>query len=165
MNKMQEVRMEKVVLSIGGTAEALEKGTKLLEIITGKKAAKQKSNKRIPSFGVRPGLEVGCLVTLRGKTAEELLKRLLLPINNTLSRKQISENTFSFGIKEYIEISGMQYQRDIGIMGLDVTVSFSRAGKRVKLKKIKRGRIPRRQQISKEEIISFMKEKFNTEVK
>ena len=47
-------------------------------------------------------------------------------------------------------------------MGFDVTIVFRRMGKRVVLKKIKRGRIPVRHRISKEEIIKFMEEKFNT---
>ncbi|MBI5871705.1 50S ribosomal protein L5 [archaeon] len=164
-NKMQEIRIEKVVLSIGGTADKLEKGVKLLNRISEEKTSKIKSAKRIPSFGVRPGLEVGCMVTLRGGKAIELLKRLLSSINNTLRKKQISENSFTFGIKEYIEIPGMQYQRDIGIIGLDVTVSFYRAGKRVKIKKIKRGKVPKRQNVSKEEIIKFMEANFNTNFK
>ena len=37
---------------------------------------------------------------------------------------------------------------------------FVRAGKRTGLKKIKKGKIPKKQRISKEEIIKFMKENF-----
>jgi len=158
---MREIKIEKVVLSMGGTGDNLEKGVKLLEILSGKKPAKMKSNKRIPSLEVRPGLEVGAMVTIR-KDAKEFLEKMLAAIDNILKRKQISENNFSFGIKEYIEIPGAEYQRDIGIMGLDVTVVFKRAGKRIKLKKIKKGKVPKRQRISKEEIIKFMEEKFKT---
>lgn len=160
--KMQAIKIEKIVLSIGGTAEQLEKGVKLLKLITGKKPAKMKSHKRIPAFGVRPGLEVGAMVTIR-KNINEILKRMLVVIDNKLRKKQISTNNFSFGIKEYIEIPGMEYQRDIGIMGLDVTVVFKRAGKRSGIKKIKRGKIPARQKITSEEIIKFMEENFQTE--
>lgn len=161
MNKMKEIRIEKVVLSIGGTADNLEKGFKLLKMLTGKNPAKMKSRKRIPSLGVRPKLEVGAVVTLRRGT-EEMLRRLLATKDNTLKKSQISENSFSFGVKEYIEIPGVEYQREIGIRGFDATVTFKRAGKRVKLKKIKRGKIPKRNEISKEEIIKFMEEKFKT---
>jgi large subunit ribosomal protein L5 len=161
MNKMREIKIEKVVLSVGGTAEELEKGVKLLKLLTGRNPAKMKSKRRIPSLGVRPKLEVGTVVTIR-KNAEEILKKMLATIDNTLKKKQISENNFSFGVKEYIEIPGIEYQRDIGIRGFDVTVVFKRAGRRVKLKKIKRGRIPTRQVISKEEIIKFMEDKFKT---
>ncbi len=160
-NIMRKIKIEKVVLSIGGTGEDLEKGVKLLKLISGKKPAKIKSKRRIPSFDVRPGLEVGTVVTLR-KNLEELLTKMLATIDNVLKKKQISENNFSFGVKEYIEIPGIEYQRDIGIMGFDVTIVFKRSGRRVSLKKIKRGKIPKRQVISKEEIINFMENKFKT---
>ena len=120
------------------------------------------SNKRIPSLGVRPGLEIGAVVTIR-KGKEEVLKRLFIAIENKLKKKQISENNFSFGIKEYIEIPGVEYQRDLGILGFDVTVAFKRTGRRVKLKKVKRGKIPKRQVITREEIIKFMEKEFGIE--
>ena len=161
MNPMKRVILEKVVLSIGGSGDNLEKGFKLLKLLTGKNPAKKMSKKRIPSLGVRPGLEVGAVVTIR-KNLGDFLKRMLATTDNTLKKKQVSENSFSFGIKEYIEIPGMEYQRDIGIRGLDVTVTFKRAGKRIKLKKIKAGKVPKRQNVSKEEIIKFMEENFKT---
>ena len=160
-NLMRKIKIEKVVLSVGGVAEELEKGIKLLEIITGKKPARLKSRKRIPNFGVRPNLEVGGVVTMR-QSLNEFLKRMLVAVDNTLKTKQISTNNFSFGIKEYIEIPKVEFQRDIGIRGLDVTVVFKRAGRRVRIKKIKAGKIPARQAIPKEEIIKFMEENFDT---
>jgi len=164
MNLMREIKIEKVVLSIGGIGDTLEKGVKLLTLISGKKPAKMRSTKRIPTLGVRPKLEIGTVVTLR-KDVETILKRMLIAIDNKLRKKQISENNFSFGVREYLEIPGIEYQRDIGIMGFDVTVVFKRTGRRVKLRKIKRGKIPKRQMISKDEIIKFMEEKFQTEFK
>jgi large subunit ribosomal protein L5 len=161
-NPMRKVKIEKVVLSIGGTAEDLEKGIKLLKILTERNPARMKSRKRIPSLGVRPKLEVGAVVTIR-KKPEELLRRLLSTRDNTLKKSQISENNFSFGVEEYIEIPGTEYQRDIGIRGLDVTVVFKRTGRRVKLRKAKRGKVPKRQNIPKEEIIKFMEENFQTQ--
>lgn len=158
---MREIKIEKLVLSVGGTEDKLEKGIKLLELITGAKAAKMKTRKRIPSLNVRPNLNVGAVITLRRNT-EALLKRLLISIENRLRKKQVSENTFSFGIKEYIEIPGMEYQRDLGILGLDVTVTFTRAGKRIQLRRIGKKSLPKKQRISREEIIKYMEEKFQT---
>ena len=160
-NPMREIKIEKVVLSIGGKADELEKGVKLLQILTNRKPAKMISRKRIPSWSVRPKLEVGAVVTLR-KDIEEFLNRLLVAKDNTLKKSQISENNFSFGIEEYIEIPGTEYVRELGIRGFDVTVVFKRAGRRVKLRKVKKGRIPKKQVISREEIIKFMEEKFST---
>jgi large subunit ribosomal protein L5 len=161
MNPMRRIKIEKVVLNVGGTGEELEKGFKLLKLLTGRIPAKMKSKKRIPELGIRPNLEVGAMVTVR-KKLEELLKKMLSTRDNELKKNQVSENNFSFGIKEYIEIPDVEYQRDIGIKGLDVTVVFKRTGRRIKSKKIKRGRIPKRQNISREEIIKFMEENFKT---
>ena len=160
-NPMRKIKIEKVVLSAGGTGDNLEKAVKLLNLVTGQKPAKMKTRKRIPTLGVRPDLEVGTVVTIR-KNVDEFLKRVLVAVENTLRNKQVSTNNFSFGIKEYIEIPGMEYQREIGIIGFDVTVVFKRSGRRVRLKKIKAGRVSQRQNIPKEEIIKFMEENFKT---
>ncbi len=160
-NIMRKVKIEKVVLNIGGTADYLEKGVKLLKLLTGRNPSRMKSRKRIPTLGVRPGLEVGAVVTIR-KDVENVLKRMLSAVDNKVRKKQISINNFSFGIKEYLEIPGMEYQREIGVMGFDVTVVFKRSGRRVKLKKVKAGKYPKRQMIPKEEIIKFMEENFET---
>ena len=166
-NPMREIKIEKVVLSCGATGLDLEKSKKLLEMLSGKKVQiiKAGPKRRIPAFNVKPGLELGTKVTLRKKEAIEILRRLLGAIDNTLSESQISENSFSFGIHEYIEIPGVEYKREIGIRGLNVTVVFIRPGVRVKRKKIKSSRIPAKQIISPEEIIRFMEENFKTKIK
>jgi large subunit ribosomal protein L5 len=161
-NSMRDIFIEKVVLSCGATGQELEKAEKLIEFLSGMKAQIIASQKRIPDFNVRPGLEVGTRVTIRGEKAIQLLRRFLAAEDNKLKEKQISENHFSFGIKEYIEIPGVEYQRDIGIRGLNITVDFARAGLRTKRKKIKAGHIPRKQFISKEEIIQYMEDNFKT---
>ena len=162
-NIMRQIKIERVVLNVGGTEEKLERGKILLEKLTGKKASKVKATKRIPTWGVRPGLEVGVKVTLRGQEAKDFLKRVLEGINNTLKTKQFQSNFVSFGIKEYIEIPSMEYIREVGIMGFEVSVVFTRAGKRVGLKKIKRGK-PKRQQIDAEEIMDYFENNFQTKI-
>jgi len=163
VNIMKEIKLEKVILNIGGVAEKLDKGVILLEAISGKKAIKVKAIKRIPTWNVRPGLEVGTKVTLRGEDALAMVKKLLPAIDNTLKENQIQPNCFSFGIHEYIEIPGVEYIREVGIMGFEVTVVFSRAGKAVEKKKVKRGK-SRRLTISQEEIEDYVVSKFGTEI-
>jgi large subunit ribosomal protein L5 len=162
-NIMRTIKIERIVLNIGGVEDKLNKGFILLQKISGKKPVKVKAKKRIPTWGVRPGLEVGVKVTLRDKKAEEMLKILLGGISNTLKEKQIQKNFVSFGIKEYIEIPGVEYIREVGIMGFEVTIVFSRPSKRIGLKKAKRG-IAKRQEILPEEIIKFMEDKFETKI-
>ena len=165
INIMRKIKIEKVVLSIGATGEALDRGEKLLQRLTERKPVRRTSRKRIPSLGVRPGLQVGVMVTLRGEEAIAILKRLLDSVDSIIKRKQLTENSFTFGIKEYIEIPGMQYQRDIGIIGLDVSVTFVRAGKRVERKKLKSGKLPKRQHVSEEEIADYIQENLGVKFK
>jgi len=156
---MREIRIEKLVLNVGGIDDKLEKNAKLIEILTGKKPAKRQTRKRIPALNVRPKLNVGAVITMR-RDFEPLLKKLLVAVDNRIKKKQVSENTFSFGIKEYIEIPGLEYQRDIGITGFDVTLTFKRAGKRIQLRRIRKKSLPKKQRVSPEEIIKYMEEKF-----
>jgi large subunit ribosomal protein L5 len=157
---MREIKIEKIVIGVGGSEDKLEKNLKLIEILTGRKAAKMETRKRIPTLGVRPKLKVGAVITIR-RNFDPVLKRVLAAVDNKIRKKQLSENTFSFGIKEYIEVPGLEYQRDIGITGFDVTITFSRAGKRVQLRRIRKHHVPKKQRISEEEIIKYMEEKFN----
>ena len=86
MNSMREIRIEKLTLNVGaGTdQEVLKKGMKLLKNLTGIEPVKTVSNKRIPAWGVRPGLPVGCKLTLRGAVIIPLVKRLLVAKENKL---------------------------------------------------------------------------------
>ncbi|MBD3249687.1 50S ribosomal protein L5 [Candidatus Woesearchaeota archaeon] len=164
MNPMRTIRIEKITLNIGaGKDQAkLEKGIKLLESITGIKPVKTVSNKRIPAWGVRPGLPIGCKLTLRDKKAAELLKRLLDSRENTLSMKQFDSNgNVSFGISEYINIPEVKYDPEIGIMGLEVCISLERPGFRIKRRKQLKKKIPASHKITKEEAVEFMKKNFN----
>ena len=162
-NKMRDIKLDKVILNIGGVGEKLEKGEILLKAIAEKKPIKVRAVKRIPTWNVRPGLEVGVKVTIRGADALAMVKKLLPAIDNTLKEKQIQKNCFSFGIHEYIEIPGVEYIREVGIMGFEVSVVFSRAGKAVEKKKVKRGK-SRRLSVSREEIENYLVSNFKTEI-
>jgi large subunit ribosomal protein L5 len=163
-NVMEKPRIGKVILSAGATGPNLDKSKALLELISKMKAQIIKSGprRRIPSFGVKPNMPLGARTTLRDKKAIDVLKKLLGAIDNTLKKKQVENNHFSFGIKEYIDIPGVEYVREIGIRGFNVTVVFNKPGLRVKMKKIKRGKFPKKQNVSKDEIIKFMEENFKT---
>lgn len=162
-NPMRRIKIEKVLVSCGAVGADLEKAKKLLQFLTGMKPQVIASTKRIPNFDVSPGLEVGTRVTLRGEKAIQLLKQFLGALSNALAESQVSENHFSFGIEEYIEIPGTEYQRDIGIRGLNVTVVFVRPGLRVKRKKIKSSKVAKKQNVPPEEIIKYMEDNFQTE--
>lgn len=163
---MREIRVEKVVLNIGcgGEPEKIERGRKLLEYLTGRKAFITKSKRR-STFGIAKGKPIGAMVTLRKKPATEFLKKALQAVGNKLSIKQFdAEGNFSFGIKEYIDIPGVRYQPEIGILGLDVCVSLERPGFRIKRRRAQKRKIPKEHRIIREEAIEWVKKEFGVKV-
>ena len=163
---MRRIEIEKVTLNIGcgGDLEKIEKAKRLLEILTNQKPCITLSKKR-STFGIARGKPVGVKVTLRKKKAEEFLKLALSAIGNKLKSSQFdNEGNFSFGIKEYIEIPGIKYIPEIGILGMDVCVTLKRPGYRIKYRKVQKRKIPKTHKISREEAINWVKEKFGVEV-
>src|SRR3989344_6023917 len=92
-NPMKAIRIEKLTLNVGAgkNPAKLEKSMKLLKDITGIEPVKTFTIKRIPSWGLRPGLPIGCKLTLRKSAANELLPRLLKAKENRLREKQFDE--------------------------------------------------------------------------
>ncbi len=166
MNVMRSPRIEKITLNVGAgkDLEKLEKGMKLIKAIAGVEPVKTVTKKRIPAWGIRPGLPIGCKLTLRKDKAVELLRRLLRAKDNKLKPEQFDDCNVSFGIPEYIDIPGVEYDHSIGIMGLEVCVTFERPGFRVKRRRLRRKKIPKKHRLTKEEIIKFVQEKFNVQV-
>ena len=162
---MKEIRIAKITLNVGvgKNEETMRKGLVLLQAITHQKPIKTTTKKRIPGWGLRPGLTIGCKVTIR-KEAPELLKRLLAAKGNKLSHRNFdASGNFSFGIQEYIDIPGMEYDPELKIMGLEVAVTLQRPGFRIKNRKIKNTGIGKNHLISKSDAIQFV-QNLGTEV-
>ncbi|MBU4500966.1 MAG: 50S ribosomal protein L5 [Nanoarchaeota archaeon] len=164
---MRTIKIEKVTLNIGTgePGDKLEKAKKLLGTISGMKAVPTASNKRIPTWKVRPGLQIGCRVTIRGEKAKELLKRLLQGVENTLPEVKFDrQGNFSFGVPEYLDVPELKYDAEIGVIGFNVAVTLKRAGFRIKHRKLKKKKIPVKNKITKEESIEFVKKEFGTQI-
>jgi len=164
---MRKLRIGKVTLNIGAgkDEEKLKKGRKLLKMITGIEPVNTRTSKRIPSWGLRPGLAIGAKITLRYQQAREILKRLLESQDNLLSLENFDEQgNLSFGVAEYIDIPGINYDPEIKIMGLEAAVTLERPGFRIKRRRIKKRPISKKHQISKNESIDFMKKEFGIKI-
>lgn len=167
MNKSKEIKIEKITLNVGaGTSpESVNKGFKLLESLSGAKPVRTITKKRIPTWGVRPGLAIGCKVTLRGNKAEELLRRLLKSKKDTLFIKNFDDyGNLSFGIKEYLDIPGAKYDAEIGIRGLETAITLQRAGFRIKRRRLQKKSIGKKHKITPVEAMEFIKTKFGVEI-
>ena len=166
-NKMRGIKVEKVTLNMGTgqPGDKLDKAMKLLTTITNMKTVQTKTQKRIPTWGLRPNLAIGCKVTVRKKKGEEILKRLLKALDNKLNQNKFDNSgNVSFGIKEYIDIPGVPYNMEIGIIGLEAAVTLERPGYRIKKRKLKKSKIPTRHKITKKESMEFMNKIFNVEI-
>ncbi len=167
MTVMKNVRIEKITLNIGvGEAgDKLNKGFKLLEKITNAKPVQTITMKRIPSWGLRPKLPIGIKVTLRGKKAEDVLSRLFKALDNKINIKKFDKNgNLSFGIKEYLDIPGVEYDPGIGVIGLEVAVTLGRPGFRIKRRKLNPSKVGVRHLLNKEDSKLFIENKFNVKV-
>lgn len=167
-NPMRQIEIEKITLNIGAgkNEEELKRALKLLKKLTNKKPIETVTNKRVPGWNIRPGLAIGAKVTLRGKEAQEMLPRLLEVKENIISQRNFdNQGNLSFGIPEYIDIPGIEYDPELKILGLEVALTLERPGFRIKRRKVKKKKIPQRHKITKEEAIQFMKDKYNIKIK
>jgi len=164
---MRKPRISKVTINIGvgESGERLTKAEKMLESLVGQKPIRRRAKQTNRDFGIRRGEPIAVKVTLRGKKAEEMLKRLLAAVDNRLKAGNFDEHgNFCFGIEEHINIPGVEYDPEIGIFGMDVCVTLERPGFRVAKRKRQRHKIPRKHKLTREEGIVFAMEEFKVEV-
>jgi large subunit ribosomal protein L5 len=164
---MKRPFLEKIVLNIGVGigGEELEKAASVLETITNQKSIKTVSKTNVKEFNLRKGRPIGTKVTVRGKNAEKLLKKLLIVNNNKILKKSFDDyGNFGFGITEHITIPGIEYDNTIGIWGLDCVGRIVRPGMRVKFRRKTPCKIPQHHYVSREETKYFLKQNFGVEI-
>jgi len=157
---MQEVLIEKVVVNmgIGADPEKMKRAEQVMQLLTERKPIKTFGTKRIPDWGVRPGVKLGLKVTLRGEKAAEFLKRTLMAKENRIkSRSFDNAGNFGFGIKEHIDLPNVKYDPKLGIIGFDVLVALKKRGYRIKMRKIRKEKVGKKQRVTTEEAKEFVK--------
>lgn len=166
-NPMKQVLLDKVTvnLGVGQPGDELEKATKIIEIITGTKVVKTKCKVRQPTWGLRPGLNIGIKATLRGEKAREFLEKALTAKDKTLNKKCFDRRgNFGFGIKEHIDMPNVRYDPKLGIVGFDVLVTLKRRGYRVKRRKIGKAKVGNNQVLSANDAIKFVQGEYGVVV-
>ena len=160
---MLQPKIDKVTINIGvGEAgERLAKAETVLEKLTEQKPLRVKAKITNPDFGIKRGMPIGCKVTLRKEKALKFLERAFEAIGNKLKRSSFDKpGNLAFGIKEHIDIPKMKYDPSLGIFGMDVCVTFGRAGYRIKERKHERRKLPKKHIIRPEETIAFLRNAF-----
>lgn len=160
-----KIQKATVNMSVGQSGETLEKAVRVLEQLTGQKPVKRKAKQTIRDFGIRKGEPIACVVTLRKDRAVEFLTKALEAVENKISKSCFdNKGNFSFGIKEHIEIPGTRYRPELGIFGLDVSLTLERAGYRVKRRKRAKSSIGTRHLLTPEEAFVYVKDTMSVDV-
>ncbi|MFH1473709.1 MAG: 50S ribosomal protein L5 [Candidatus Aenigmatarchaeota archaeon] len=165
MNPMRSIRIEKITVNIGcgDSGEKLEKAKQLLAELTKKKIVVTRTHGRT-TFGMAQNRPIGCKVTIRGNDAKEFLKKALVAAEKKLPRTVFdSTGNFSFGVKEHIDIPGVNYDPNIGIFGMDVSVTLERPGFRIKKKKLS-SKVGKKHLIKPEEAIEWVTKNFEVQI-
>ena len=160
-------RIEKVTINIGvGEAgERLNKAQSVLQNLTGHKPVVTLSKTTNKDWAIRKDMPIGCKVTLRGNDANGFLKEALSTRENKISDYSFdNEGNVSFGIPDHTIFKTQKYDPNIGIFGMDISVTIGRPGYRVKRRRIARRRIPHKHRVKKEETMKYLSDKFNVEV-
>src|SRR3989344_5289498 len=95
---------------------------------------------------------------------EDLLKKGLKLLQKLSPKNFDMEGNFAFGIPEYIEIEGLEYDPELKIIGLEVAVTLERRGFRIKHRKIKAKEVGKAHRLNKEESIAFMQKKLGVTI-
>lgn len=167
INKMQQAYIDKVTVNVcvGNDKQGMDKAEKLLRKLTDKNPVKNTAKRRLATWQIRPGLPIGFKVTLRGEDAKKFLTWMVESKNKQIKGSSFDTfGNFSLGFPEYLELNGIKYDADIGILGFEVMVTFAKPGYRIKRRVLNSKRIPLRHRVTKEEAVEYMKEHFKVEV-
>jgi large subunit ribosomal protein L5 len=165
VHEMRQARIEKVVvhMGVGEGGRTLAKAEDILEEITGQQSVRTISGRASQDFGKRRGEPVGAKVTLRDEQAVSFLETAL-PIAD-LSYSSFDETgNFGFGVEEHTEFPSQEYDPQIGIFGLDVTVNLVRPGYRVKKRDKRSRQIPSAHRMTVDDAVAFLESTFDVEV-
>jgi large subunit ribosomal protein L5 len=164
-HEMREPRIEKAVvhMGVGEGGRELADAEEILEDITGQESVRTQARRTVQEFNIREGDPIGAKVTLRGEAAADFLDTALALVD--LSAGQFDETgNFSFGVEEHTEFPSQEYDPNVGIYGLDVTVNLVRPGYRVaKRDKVSRS-IPSGHRLDADDAIAFLEANFDVEV-
>jgi large subunit ribosomal protein L5 len=164
-HEMREPSIEKVVvhMGVGEGGRELANAEDILESVTGQQSVRTQANSTKPEFGIRQGDPIGAKVTLRADEAEEFLQKAL-PLADVAARQFDGTGNFSFGVEEHTEFPSQDYDPNVGIYGLDVTVNLVRPGYRIsKRDKVTRS-VPSNHKLNAEDAIAYIESNFDVEV-
>ncbi len=100
-------------------------------------------------------------MTVRGADAGKLLQRLVDAKGKKLNGKSFDDfGNVSFGIREHIDIPGIKYDPQIGILGLEAAVTLTRPGFSIRFRSRHKASVGKHHRISSNEAKEFLSREF-----
>lgn len=164
---MRKISLEKVVLNmgVGKSGDVIEIAKKALDQISGKRSCARNAKETQRDWGVRKGEPIGAAVTIRGDDARELLKRLLEAKGNMVNGRSFDNfGNYSFGIREHIDIPGVKYDPQIGILGLGISVTLTRPGYGIRQRSKHKASVGKSHVITNQEAKDYLVKEFGVTV-
>jgi large subunit ribosomal protein L5 len=133
-NDLSLPKLTKIVVSMGlgkaiGERKRLEEAASHLAQITGQKALITKSRKAVSGFRLRENMEIGCMVTLRGRRMYEFLDRLIsLALPRVRDFRGVNPNGFdghgnySMGLTEQLVFPEVNPDKVNFVQGMNITM-------------------------------------------
>lgn len=154
-----------VNIGVGEAGEKLNKAELVLNSLTGQKPVQTLSKTTNKDWGLRKRMPIGCKVTLRKKSAEKFFIEALKTRENKIADYSFDDQgNLSFGIPDHTLFEGQKYDPDIGIFGMDISITIEKLGYRIKHRRIDKRKISQKHQIKREETINFITKTYNVEV-
>ncbi|MGB1698233.1 MAG: 50S ribosomal protein L5 [Thermoplasmatota archaeon] len=167
MADMQAPRIAKVTVNmgVGEGGDRLAKAEATMEKLTGQKPMRTFGKMNNRDLGVRPGMPIGCKVTLRGEGAESFVQRALYTRHNKIFNWSFdNQGNLQFGVTDHTTFEGERYDPEIGVFGMDVAITLEKPGHRIKHRRLLSRKVPARHRVTREEALAFLTEKFTMEV-
>jgi len=164
---MKKISLDKIVLNmgVGKSGDAIEIAKRALDQISGKKSCSRNAKETQRDWGIRKGEPIGISVTVRGEDAIALLKRLLEAKGDIVKGKSFDNfGNYSFGINEHIDIPGVKYEPHIGILGLGISVMFSRPGYVIRKRSEHKASVGKSHIITRQEAKDYLVKEFGVTV-
>jgi len=164
---MKKITLEKVVLNmgVGKSGDVIDIAKRALDQISGKKSSSRNAKETQRDWGIRKGEPIGAAVTIRGNDAKELLKRLLEAKGNIVNGRSFDNfGNYSFGIKEHIDIPGVKYDPQIGILGLGISITLTRPGYGIRTRSKHKARVGKNHIIKSDEAKDYLVKEFGVTV-
>ena len=134
VNPMQVPKVYKVVVNIGmgeviQNAKAMDAAVSDLSTITGQRPVITRAKRSVAAFKLREGMQIGCMVTLRGERMYQFLDKLM---NVALPRLRDFQGVspeafdgrgnFTLGLREQLVFPEIDYDKVDKVRGMEVSI-------------------------------------------